>query len=140
LLKRRKIKIPTQPESLPEYEVEKTPDLSLQTGLSRDFNVNQMFTVPEKTLGPFRTIDGTNIYYNFYRNIDDFKVFIDTETKAAFIIPVKLNRIIMVNPKIKTLTLIKGNVWIRADLLDLSAPNDTYIGLRILSGTFDLGA
>ena len=140
LLKRRKITIPTQPESLPEFEVEKTLDFSLEAGMNHDFNVNKMFTVPAKTLGPFRTIDGTNIYYNFYRNIDDFKVFMGTETKAAFIIPVKLTRILIVNPKIKILTLIKGNVWIRADLLDLTAPNDTYIGLRILSGTFDLGA
>ncbi|UJF30599.1 hypothetical protein L0B70_04195 [Kaistella sp. 97-N-M2] len=139
LFKKRKITLPERTETLPEFEVEKTPDLFLQTGLNRDLNINQMFTVPSKRLGPFRTIDGTDIYYNFYTYINDFKIFFGTETRAAFIIPIKLTRILVINTKVKTLTMIKGNVWIRADLLDPLAPNDTYVGLRILSGSFDLG-
>lgn len=123
----------------PEFEIEKLPENSMRFGAHQIFDANQVFTVPDKILGPFPTLDGPPILYNLYKLIDDFKVFFPGEARAAFIIPVKIPRLLAANPRASTLTLVAGNVWIRADLLDPAAPVTTYVGLRILSGTLGLG-
>jgi len=129
----------TPEKNVPEFEVEKTDKQLFDFSTEKVFSLNRAFTVPEKILGPFTTIDGGKIFYNFYRYIDDFKVLFPGEAQAAFIIPARFQRIILGNTNVSKITLSKGNVWIRADIMDPAAPKNRYIGLRISSGTLDLG-
>ena len=126
------------PAENPEYEVLKTEKLQLNRSLLQSFtNINEIFTVPEKTVGPFTTIDGLEVIYNFYRTVNDFKIFFPNEAEAAFIIPARIQRLLL-NQQISTLTLTKGNVWIRADLFDPAAPKTQYVGLKISNGNINL--
>ncbi|MCC2591138.1 hypothetical protein [Chryseobacterium sp. MFBS3-17] len=138
ILKLRKLReIPLSQAPVPEFEVEtKIQQGSLLTSLA---DLNARFTLPEKTIGPFSNLDGLDVVYNFYRYIDDFKILFPGETQAAMLIPVRLQRIVMPNSRLSTLTLIKGNVWLRADLLDPAAPKEKYVGLRINGGSIKLG-
>lgn len=133
-LKKRILQKPAVSETLPSFEVEKSFNLIDNLEVLKDFNLSSKFTVADKILGPFISIDNIPLYYSFYKYIDDFKIFFATETKAAFIIPIKIARIIIANTKSNVLTLGKGNVWIRANLLDASAPADKYVGLKITGG------
>lgn len=122
-----------------EFEIERMPENAVRLGAHQIFDANKVFTVPDKVLGPFPTLDGTQIFYNLYKFIDDFKIFFPNEQQAAFILPVRLPRLLVANTRVSTLNLGSGNVWIRADLVDPAAPKTTYVGLRILSGTLSLG-
>ena len=137
----RKRGIPDLPETsvVPEFDVVQFSEVAQHVGLNKPFDFNQIFTVPDQKLGPFPLQDGTSTYYYFYKYIDDFKVFFPGENLAAFIIPVRLPRSIGLASQVSSLNLGKGNMWIRADLMDPAAPNTHYIGLKITGGSLALG-
>ncbi|GEM_PF-1309962 len=135
--KLERLKSEELPENLTDYEVEKISGPISSTDFSKSFTLNHIFTIPEKILGPFPTIDGAELFYKFYRTIDDFKIFFNGQSAAALIIPVRVARLIL-NSSVNSLILTKGNVWIRADLMDPSAPKTHYIGLKITKGNITL--
>lgn len=138
-LKRRFETEKIQKTEVPDFEVEKIYNSFLNSNLqSQSVDLNSKFTVASQVLGPFTAIDDIPVIFNFYRYIDDFKIFFPNDPTAAIIIPVQFNRLIIVNTKFNILTLNKGNVWIRADLLDVNAPNTNYIGMKITSGLITL--
>ena len=55
----------------PEFEIERMPENAVRFGAHQIFDANKVFTVPDKILGPFPTLDGTQIFYNLYKFIDD---------------------------------------------------------------------
>ncbi len=124
----------------PKYEVEKSHDPFLNPNLLKNFDLGSRFTAVDKVLGPFTSIGDIPVFYNFYKYINDFKIFFPNESQAAFIIPVQLRRLVLVNTNVNALTLIKGNVWIRADLLDPTAPKINYVGIKINSGNITFGS
>lgn len=139
-LKRRfEMKKPQKTE-IPEFEVEKTHSSILNTSLHlHQLDLSSKFTTPDKVLGPFTAIDDLPVIFNFYKYIDDFKIFFPNDLKAAFIIPVRLRNHVVINTRSNLLTLNKGNIWIRADLLDAKAPKTNYVGLKITGGQITLG-
>ncbi|MBA5247819.1 hypothetical protein H1R16_06520 [Marnyiella aurantia] len=140
ILKLRNLGQTTVPPAVrPEYEMESKETFPAFSALKNSLDLSSSFTVPEKILGPFKTIDGLEMVINFYRYIDDFKILFPGETQAAVIMPARLQRIVLAGTRVSTLTLGKGSVWIRADLLDPNAPKEKYIGLCITSGSVKLG-
>lgn len=127
------------PAVRPEYEVEAHHSIAALSALKDSLDLSSHFVVADKVMGPFQTLDGLEIFINIYRYIDDFKILFPGETHAALVLPVRLPRLVLAGTRFSTLTLIKGSVWIRADLLDPAAPKEKYIGLRISSGTVKLG-
>ncbi|MCU7618404.1 hypothetical protein NZ698_14485 [Chryseobacterium sp. PBS4-4] len=137
---KRKFEYHQVPETeVPKFEVEKSSSPFLNTELLQNFDLSSKFTIADQILGPFTAIDDIPVFYNFYKYINDFKIFFPGETQAALIIPVRLNRLVLINTRFNTFTLNKGNVWIRADLLDANAPQNNYIGLKITGGKITFG-
>lgn len=126
----------SDPEIKPQFEIERTESFPVRPEKNSIFDLNKKFVIADQILGPFPVIGGPDIIFNLYKYYDDFKVFFSGESQAAFIIPVKISRIVLPGggPR-DTLTLIKGSVWIRADLLDPAAPKESYTGFRINSGS-----
>jgi hypothetical protein len=98
----------------------------------------------EKTIGPIQRVDGRQVF------IDVFKVeklislrkqgtnepliffkasFNDRKLKAAGAPPIEVTN---------EYTLVKGSVWVKANLFTPNAPNDRYIGLKVNSGKITL--
>lgn len=132
------LKLPKETE-IPKFEIERIDSYPIQFERKQIFDLNQKFIKPNQTLGPFPVFGGPDIVFTLYKYINDFKIFYAGETKAALIIPIRTIRISFPGGnETDTLNLIKGSVWIRADLLDTKAPSDTYTGLKVKSGSLKL--
>lgn len=132
------LKLPKESE-IPKFEIERMDSYPVQFEKKLIFDLNQKFIKPNQTIGPFPVFGGPDVVFTLYKYISDFKIFFAGETKAALIIPIRTIRItIPGGNETDTLNLIKGSVWIRADLLDTKAPSDTYTGLKIKSGSLKL--
>lgn len=101
----------SDPEIKPQFEIERTESFPVRPEKNSIFDLNKKFVIADQILGPFPVIGGPDIIFNLYKYYDDFKVFFSGESQAAFIIPVKISRIVLPGGGTRdTLTLIKGSV------------------------------
>ncbi len=139
LLRNHSLLTKNVPETKSEYAVVKNLSPINSIDWSKPLSPNDVFIKTEKTIGPFISVEGLPYYFNFYRYIDAFNVMFPYDTKAAFIVPLRVNRLVL-NATLSVLTLSKGTIWIRADLMDTTAPKDQYVGIKITGGTIQLNA
>lgn len=118
----------------PEFEVirrEKLADLIQIPSQFSDFQFNPK---PEMTLGPFPTISGSEVYFDFIRYQQVSSVRMSNSTTPILYISVKITRKLLGSNSIEEIKLPKGSVWINASYLGVQVPGKTFIGLKIKSG------
>ncbi len=95
------------------------------------------------SIGPFAGTDGRRLWFDFVQLTRLVPVFLAGDTKPAVLFsirqwPLRVGDSVPVLEILRLLqqryTLGPGSVWIRADLLAVGAPPDSYVGLRIAEG------
>lgn len=95
------------------------------------------------SIGPFTGTDGRRLWFDFLRLTRLVPVFLAGDTKPAVLFSIR-QRPLRVGDSVPVLEILRllqerytlgpGSVWIRADLLAVGAPPDSYVGLRITEG------
>jgi len=99
----------------------------------------------DHTVGPFKTIDGRQYWYDFFRVEEFITLYVQGISEPALLFKVRKGRaarfnfdsIIGINLT-KTYDLVKGSIWINSKFLAPNAPSGTYVGLSISDGSVKL--
>ncbi|HSI74803.1 MAG TPA: hypothetical protein VK957_02860, partial [Lunatimonas sp.] len=89
---------------------------------------------PSLTSGPFKRTDGRTVFLDFFAVQKMLSIYQPGNTSPALLFTVT------VGGAKNEYKLVKGSVWVRADLLAPNAPNDRYFGLAVKDGTISLSA
>lgn len=99
----------------------------------------------ERTLGPFRGLDGRQFWFDFYRIVRLVPVYFMGDAQPAFLFHLHQFRLGLLDPlpmadalallRRRQYDLAPSSVWIRADLLAPGTPPGSYVGLRIRGGS-----
>lgn len=101
----------------------------LDLGLGRD---PLRGLVPSRQLGPFSHLDGLLRWFSIYLPASALRVHIGSDARPALVLTSgRWPRFPSGQP---TLDIEPGSVWIRADLLQPSAPSNAYAGFRVVDG------
>ncbi|GAB5417587.1 MAG: hypothetical protein Crog4KO_08600 [Crocinitomicaceae bacterium] len=93
-----------------------------------------------KSIGPYITESGEDIWFNLYYYHDKLTVrSVDTGVDSFLFTNAKRSAWSSAINGDKNVALQKGYVWINASMLDSSAPNNSYVGFLIDEGTFKVG-
>lgn len=88
-----------------------------------------------ETFGPFTANDGRFYWYDFLNYEKLIPVYVTGDAAPIMLIPLKLSKI---STAVASYTLVKGSIWIRADLFASAAGNAKYAGFKIKSGKLTL--
>jgi hypothetical protein len=100
----------------------------------------------DKTLGPFLSQDGRQLWFDFFRITQLVALYIDGQPDPAILFNVSLIRrwIDRTLPPLvdahTTYRLLSDSVWIRSTLLATNAPAGSYTGLSVTGGEITLSA
>ena len=101
----------------------------MDLGLGRDLLRG---LVPTRLLGPFLRLDGLLQWFSIYLPARSMRIEISGDTRPAFVLTsARWPRFPSGQP---TIDIEPGTVWIRADLLQPSAPSTAYAGFRVVDG------
>ena len=99
----------------------------------------------DHTIGPFKTIDGRQFWYDFYRVEKLITLYVQGISEPALLFKIRRGRIAKVNfdsvigiNLTKTYDLVKGSIWINSKFLAPNAPSGKYVGLSIKDGKVKL--
>lgn len=89
---------------------------------------------PDLTMGPFPTIDGNDIYFDFIRFMEVGSIRVANQTEPILYISAKVKKNLLIQTSLLEINLPKGSIWINANHLNPDFPDSTFIGLKIKSG------
>ena len=99
----------------------------------------------DHTIGPFKTIDGRQFWYDFYRIEKLITLYVQGINEPALLFKIRKGRVPKINfdavigiNLTKTYDLVKGSIWINSKFLAPNAPSGTYVGLSIKGGKVKL--
>ncbi len=99
----------------------------------------------DHSIGPFKTIDGRQFWYDFFRVEELITLYVQGISEPALLFKVKKGRVLNINfdsqigiNLTKTYDLTKGSIWINSQFIAPNAPSGTYTGLSIKEGKIKL--
>ena len=100
----------------------------------------------EKTLGPFASKDGRQLWFDFFKITRLVALYFAGRQHPALLFNVSIAKRIIspdlpaVADPLTSYQLVPDSIWINAALLAANAPVDQYVGLKIRGGTVKLSA
>ncbi len=100
----------------------------------------------EKTLGPFASKDGRQLWFDFFKITRLVALYFAGRQHPALLFNVSIAKGIIspdlpaVADPLTSYQLVPDSIWINAALLAANAPVDQYVGLKIRGGTVKLSA
>jgi hypothetical protein len=117
-----------------EFEVLKRENVWNSLPIDTLSTFPKLFPKPDLTMGPFPTVNGNDVYFDFIRYMEVGSIKLSNQIEPILYISAKVRKNLLGQTSILEINLPKGSIWINANYLNPDFPDSTFIGVKIKSG------